>query len=502
LALSAEKTLIVGCIGPASIAEARVAAAFARDLGALEVRFDALREPADPSVFRGCFDGKTLVATVRSEAEGGAFRGSASEARARLAASLEAGFDLVDVEYRAGENADLMGFPPERVVLSVHDLHGLPPDLAGLAGRMAATGARFVKIAGTANDSSDAIRLLEAQASLSEGNVSLHAMGEAGLATRVLAPYLGSALAYAALVPGRGTAPGQVSAADFLDVYGVGRRRPAARLFVLLGGRSSHSLSPALHNASLEAEGDEALYVPFALRSLVRELPALRDGLSRLGLPLAGASVTIPFKEEAAAFAGAPEPVNTLLFPEDGRIVSASTDRQAFEELIPSAERGERALVLGAGGTARVAAGVLLKKGYDVTFWNRTEQRGREAAARFGAAYLSGDASSLSPRILVNATPLGLDAGDPLPCDVSILRPGLLVFDAPYHEGGTELSRAARASGAEVVDGFALLLAQAAGQAALFTGRRVSAAELAGRLPVRLRRLFDPRAALATGAPR
>ncbi len=499
---TAESTRIVGCTGPASLAEARAAAALAGDVRVVEVRLDALREPVDAGRLRACFGERTLVATLRSAAEGGAFRGGAAEERALLAAALEAGFDLVDVEYRAGGNAALMGFPPAKVILSVHDLNGLPPDLPGLAARMAATGARFVKIAGTANDSSDAVRLLEAQASLSGGNVSLHAMGEAGLATRVLAPYFGSALAYAALLPGEGTAPGQVSTSDLAEVYGVGRRRPAGRLFVLLGGRSSHSFSPALHNANFEAEGDDALYVPFTLRSLSRELPPLREGLSRLGLPLAGASVTIPFKEEAAAFAGAEEPVNTLIFPEEGDTVSANTDGEALEGLIPPAKKGEIALVLGAGGTARVAAQILRSKGYEVFVSSRREEKGREVAAALGAHYLSKDFSSVSPRVLLNATPLGLSQDDPLPCEASHLRPGLLVVDAPYREGGTALVRAARAAGAEVVDGFALLLAQGAKQAALFTGRSVSAPDLARRLPARLRSHFAPSPRLETGAVR
>ena len=502
MAFTAESTRIVGCIGPTSLTEACAAAAFARDLEVVEIRLDALRAPVDPAALRACFEGKRLVATLRSAAEGGAFRGRAGAERPLLTAALEAGFDLVDVEYRAGENAGLMGFPPSKVILSVHDHHGLPPDLQGLAARMSATGARFVKIAGTANDSTDAIRLLEAQASMSGGNVSLLGMGEAGIATRVLAPYLGAPLAYAALLPGHGTAPGQLSAGDLAEVYGVGRPRSAERLFVLLGGRSSYSLSPALHNANFEAAGIHALYVPFALRSLARELRALRDGLSRLGLPLAGASVTIPFKEEAAEFAGAPEPVNTLLFREDGGVSSANTDREALEERVPSASPGEKALLIGAGGTARTAAGVLKGKGYEVLVSARDAEKGAAFAARTGTSLTSGHLQQIVLRVLVNATPLGLSAEDPLPVDDTVLGPGLLVVDAPYREGGTALVRAARAAGAEVVDGFTLLLAQAAGQAALFTGRSVSAADLVGRLPVRLRGPFDSGAPLPTGAPR
>jgi 3-dehydroquinate dehydratase/shikimate dehydrogenase len=498
LVLSAEKTRIVGSFGPSSLAEAREAAAFAKDLTAVEIRLDALREPGDFGALRACFEGKTLVATLRSATEGGGYSGGVEEARSLLSGALAAGFDLADVEYRAGRNAGLLGLPPEQVIVSVHDLEGLPPDLAGLAGRMAATGARYVKIVGTANDSSDAVRLLEAQKSFGESNISLFGMGEAGIPTRVLAPYLGAPLMFASFVPGRATAPGQLGARDLLEVYGVGRARRASRLVALLGSRVSHSFSPALQNANFEALGEEALYVPFALRSLVNELPALREGLARLGLPLAGASVTIPFKEEAAAVAGASEPVNTLILGEDGAVRGANTDAEALEQLIPSAIGGERALVLGAGGTARTAVGVLRKKGYEVFVSTRDREKGEAVASRSGALYLLKNLPGLSPRVLVNATPLGLDADDPLPCEPSLLSPGLLVVDTPYREGGTALTRAARAAGCDVVDGFAILLAQAAGQATLFTGRPASATGLAGHLPARVRHLF---AAAAPGSP-
>ena len=502
MALSAREARIVGSFGPASMAEAREAAAFAEDLDVVEVRLDACGGEGDLGALRACFEGKTLIATLRSRAEGGAYSGTDPEARAILSKALAAGFDMVDVEYRAGGNADLVGLPPSKVVVSVHDLEGLPPDVVGLAERMAATGARWVKIVGTANDSSDALRLLEAQLSFAGRNISLLAMGEAGIATRVLAPYLGAPLAFAALVPGRSTAPGQMPAADLAGVYGVGRARPVGKLVALLGSRVSHSFSPVLHNATFEALGEETLYVPFALRSLLNELPALREGLARLGLPLSGASVTIPFKEEAAAVAGAGEPVNTLLFGDDGSIRFANTDAGALETLIPRAKAGERALVLGAGGTARTAVGVLRTKGYEVSIANRGRERGEMLARATGSSYVSEKEPAGELRVLLNATPLGLSAEDSLPCEASLLVPGLLVVDAPYREGGTALVRAAREAGCDVVDGFSLLLAQAAGQAASFTGRPVSPADLAGRLPARTRPLFADAVAACSGAPR
>ena len=512
LALTAENTLLVASLAPASNAEAFEAVREAASLppgAAVELRFDAMSEEPEFRALRACLEGRTLIATVRSASEGGAFRGQGGEAQRLLSRALDAGFEFVDVEFRRDGGNEAARIHPSRKILSLHDPEGVPADMSALVARMLATPARFVKVVATANDSGDARRLLELQAANRGGRLATFAMGEAGIATRSLAPYLGAALAYGALLPGRATAPGQLLARDLAEIYGIGRPRKISRLFALLGGAVSHSLSPALHNANFEALGLDALYVPFAMRTLGRELEPLVTSLDGLGLPLVGVSVTIPFKEEAALLSGSAEDgeraVNTLLRTSPPgqplRLRAANTDRAAFEAVIEDAskEKGKVkadagvALVLGAGGTARVAVNVLRTKGYEVFLMNRGDERGEALAKAEGAHYLSKKSSATfhEPNILVNATPLGLRSGDPLPCEQSLLRPGMLVIDAPYRAGGTELVRAARAAGARVVDGQTFLLLQAAGQATMFTGRRTAPRDLLGRLPARARLAFS-----------
>ena len=305
MGLTAERTLLLASLGRATNAGLIEAARLVdRRIPAVELRLDALGETPDLPALRAAFRGRTLLATLRSRDEGGRFEGTEAEAAALLGAALDAGFDLVDVEFaRAGEG--LLGLPGERVVVSAHDVAGLPDDLEERSARMAATGARYVKVVATARGLDDALRLLRLQASREKGRLAAFGMGEAGLVTRVLSPYLGAALSFGAALPGEATAPGQLLAADLLDVYAVGRSRRVEALFALLGSRVSHSFSPAIHNAAFEALGLPALYVPVALGSLGGELPRLREALAGFGLPLRGASVTIPFKEEAAALAGA-----------------------------------------------------------------------------------------------------------------------------------------------------------------------------------------------------
>lgn len=485
---NAEATLVVGSLAPETNADAMSALARAA-APAVEVRLDAFREAPDFRALRAAAGGALAIATLRSEREGGTFAGGESELRRTLGSALDAGFDLVDVERFGPGGADLLGFDPARVALSFHDQAGVPADLASRLAEMRTSRARFLKVVARCRDSRDALSLLALQASVGDERVALFGMGEAGLATRALAPYFGAALSYGALVPGRETASGQPAAEDLRDVYGVGRRRAISRVYALFGGVVSHSFSPALHNAAFEARADDALYVPFALSSLLGEFDPLVAGLDALRLPLRGASVTIPFKEEAgtvAVYRG--ESVANTLVRSGDSFVASNTDRIALASFVPPTLGGRRALVLGAGGTARTAVEVLASRRYEVFVASRNPVRAHELAEETGATFLPRLTGEEAPfDVLVNATPVGMKAEDGLPCPERLLHHGLVVVDAPYRAGGTALAREARRLGARVFDGFAFLLSQAAGQAELFTGRPTSAEELLSRLPARLR---------------
>ena len=494
MALTAEKTSVVASFAPATNAEAVGARAGVADgVAFVEVRLDSLREEPDLAGIRDAFAGRTLVATLRTEEEGGRFTGPLDAGSRLLKSALRAGFELVDLPLRGPLGTSLDGVDPSRVIVSAHETTGVPADLDALVDAMQKTGARFHKVVGTARDSADALRLLAFQRRRADGRLAAFAMGEAGIATRVLSPYLGGALAYGSLVHGRETAPGQLPARDLVEVYGIGRRRRVEKLYALFGGFVSHSLSPALHNANFEAGKDAALYVPFALQSLLTEFDPLVIAFDGFGLPLKGASVTIPFKEEAATVAvfRGESVANTLVRSGDAYIAS-NTDRTAISAFTPLASPGTRALVLGAGGTARVAIEVLVGRRYDVFVWNRDPVRAHDLAEETGVSFLANLGPSSGPfALLVNATPVGLRAEDALPCPEELLHEDLVVIDAPYRAGGTRLVKAAHDAGARVFDGFALLLTQAAKQAELFTGRATPPSALVERLPARLAELFE-----------
>jgi shikimate dehydrogenase len=229
----------------------------------------------------------------------------------------------------------------------------------------------------------------------------------------------------------------------------------------------AHSRSPAMHNAALAEVGLDWRYLllplpPHLFAETVRALPAAG---------FRGVNVTIPHKEaalaladDATATAKAIGAANTLTF-EDGRILAENTDAPGLlAALAPVCDpTGRRALVLGAGGSARAAVWALLRAGAAVSVWNRTLERSRALADDLGARAV---AAPEAADIVVNCTSVGLS--DPeatfktLPLDADDWDAGTCVVDMVYRAGGTKLLKAALARGASVVDGLEILLHQGA----------------------------------------
>jgi shikimate dehydrogenase len=246
----------------------------------------------------------------------------------------------------------------------------------------------------------------------------------------------------------------------------------------VLGWPVAHSRSPAIHNAALAALGmDEWRYQLLPVPS--RLLSETTRALGQSGF--VGANVTIPHKHaaleladsasDAAAAIGA---ANTLTFAPDGAIAAENTDAPGLIAALGEPPRGLRALVLGAGGSARAAVWALRQAGAsEVAVWNRTRERAEALARELGVRAL---ARAEPADLLVNCTSVGLQ---PTPNELAAL--GLtrssvgdypVVVDLVYRGGRTELVSAAEEHGARTLDGLEILVAQGALSFELWTGRR------------------------------
>ena len=79
-------------------------------------------------------------------------------------------------------------------------------------------------------------------------------------------------------------------------------------------------------------------------------------------------------------------PANTLTFVADGAIAAENTDAPGLIAAIAEPLAGVRAMVLGAGGSARAAVWALQQAGArEVAIWNRTRERAQRAGATSSA---------------------------------------------------------------------------------------------------------------------
>lgn len=262
------------------------------------------------------------------------------------------------------------------------------------------------------------------------------------------------------------------------------------RLIGLIGWPVSHSKSPAMHNAAYAALELNWVYVPLPtlperVRDAVRGLPALSFAGANVTVPHKQA--VIPFLDELTPVARAVGAVNTIVIRDDGSLLGDNTDGAGFMADLWAHGikniRESHALVLGAGGAARSVVYALLAAGAVVAVANRTSERADElcrilhaalpnAVGRLSAHLLPDDLGSLAPWVdlIVNATSLGLHAGDSPPWDPAVpFRKGQVIYDLIYNRP-TELLALARAQGATAIDGLGMLVHQGARAAALWTG--------------------------------
>ncbi len=193
-------------------------------------------------------------------------------------------------------------------------------------------------------------------------------------------------------------------------------------VYALLGHPVAHSGSPALHNGWFAAHGIDGVYVALDVDPALG--PRLVDALRVL--PLAGANLTVPFKEAVVGSldrldgrAHAAGVVNTLVRESDGSWTGHNTDGDGFVDGITEAGHppveGERAVILGAGGAGRGIAAGLVARGMDVVLLNRTLARAERAAdalrgLRSGASVQAGALDADTFRAVVSDAALVVQA--------------------------------------------------------------------------------------------
>ncbi len=237
-----------------------------------------------------------MICTVRRPSEGGRCPGTEEERLMLLRQAIVSGFDWVDLESDIADSIPRFG--KVKRIVSYHDMREVPDDLEEIYKEMCAQDADVVKIAVTAGQPSDNLRVLDLLKDAPKPTVAF-CMGDLGTASRLLCGRQGAPFTYGAFNKERSIAPGILSFDDLKTIYYFEQVDSHTAVFGVIGDPVAHSLSPLIHNRAFQKLGINAVYLPFRVPR--GELPGFVKHFDRL--PVTGYSVTIPHKEAAAQLA-------------------------------------------------------------------------------------------------------------------------------------------------------------------------------------------------------
>ena len=247
----------------------------------------------------------------------------------------------------------------------------------------------------------------------------------------------------------------------------------ATTLIVHLGFPTESFKASMIYNPYFEKAGIDAVVVPMGVKA--EHYPQTLKALFQV-TNIRGALVTMPHKvttvallDEVTTTVKIAGSCNAILRRPDGSLLGDMFDGAGFIRGVERAGRrlqGATAMVVGCGGVGSAiaaslaGAGIALMGLFDVdpgaaaSLGERLRSHYPNLAVRLG----SNDPAGYD--IVVNATPLGMHAGDALPMDVSRIAPTTLVGEVVMKQEITPFLRAARERGCVIRVGIDMLFEQ------------------------------------------
>ena len=231
--------------------------------------------------------------------------------------------------------------------------------------------------------------------------------------------------------------------------------------------------APMIYNPYFEQQGINALVVPMGCQA--EDYPVFLRAIFKLS-NIRGALITMPHKVStlslvdevlpAAAIAGA---CNAVRLGPQGQLQGDMFDGEGFVRGVLRKGvnlQGARVLVAGAGGVGSAiaaslaAAGVAAISLFDVNAAAAEALAGRLREHYPALQVHTGSNDPTGHALVVNATPMGMNEGDPLPMDVSRIAPGTFVGEVVMRTEMTAFLNAAQQRGCPVQVGSDMLFEQ------------------------------------------
>ena len=263
------------------------------------------------------------------------------------------------------------------------------------------------------------------------------------------------------------------------------------KLIAHLGYPTESFRAPMIYNPYFQKHGIDAVVVPMGCKS--EDYADFLKLVFRLS-NIHGALVTMPHKvttmmllDEASTTAQVAGSCNAIRLDAEGRLVGDMFDGEGFVRGVLHKGQelsGKTALVVGCGGAGSAIAASLAKaKVAELSLFDGYEPSMEGLAGRLRQAYpdlvvKTGSKDPAGYDLVVNATPLGMKDGDPLPMDVSRIDPSTFVGEVVMKSEITPFVAAARERGCRFQVGTDMLFEQIPAYLEFFGFRSVTPDEL------------------------
>jgi shikimate dehydrogenase len=231
--------------------------------------------------------------------------------------------------------------------------------------------------------------------------------------------------------------------------------------------------APMIYNPYFEQAGIDAVVVPMGCQTA--DYPSFLRAVFSL-TNIRGALITMPHKVTTTGLVDVLSPTariagacNAVRLGADGRLEGDMFDGEGFVRGVLRkgfALQGRRALVVGSGGVGCAIAASLAAAGIGaITLFDRHVESAEALGARLRQHYpvldvRTGSNDPADHDLVVNATPMGMNEGDPLPLDIARLSPDTFVGEVVMKTEMTAFLTAAAARGCQVQIGSDMLFEQ------------------------------------------
>lgn len=239
-------------------------------------------------------------------------------------------------------------------------------------------------------------------------------------------------------------------------------------------GYPTHSFkSPLIYNPYFEKEGINAVVVPMGCQA--ENYPAFLKSVFNL-TNIRGALITMPHKVTTVSLLDEVTPTvkvagacNAVKRDEKGRLVGDMFDGAGFVRGVQRKGfnlQGKHVLVVGSGGVgSAIAASLAAEKIAGISLFDVNRVACEGLGERLQSVYpeIKVSVGSNDPEghdLVVNATPMGMNEGDPLPMDVSRIAPETFVGEVVMRQEMTAFLQAAKNRGCQVQVGSDMLFEQ------------------------------------------